>query len=145
MLRFICNNRRGFRLDLQFAKHKQLQHQDLYITYTCIFTSQQVYSLISLLFPFIQTLLPSASSGYTIIGCLSSILQTVNEAQTHLRCDDLNYINTIYNCRNIQVGTAVRKGTIEMTNSAASSNNYQAQAVIHIPLFERRRMIFLDG
>ena len=31
--------------------------------------------------------------------------------------------------------TALRKGTIEMTNSTASSNNYQAQTDIPIPLF----------
>ena len=51
-----------------------LQHYDLDITYTFIFTSEQVRSLTSLvIFPFIQTLLPSASSGYTIIRYLSFI------------------------------------------------------------------------
>ena len=31
--------------------------------------------------------------------------------------------------------TALRKGTIEMTNSTASSNNYQTRTDIPIPLF----------
>ena len=43
------------------------------------------------------------------------------------------------------IATALRKGTIEMTNITASSNNYKARTDIPIPLFLKKADDFLDG
>ena len=43
------------------------------------------------------------------------------------------------------IATALRKGTIEMTNITASSNNYKARTDIPIPLFLKKADYFLDG